>query len=89
MVSRLPEGGRRLAGRSRSGGEARDDPGSVDFVVLGRGTEEDLIAQVGDQPAEFGHLPGDGDDAGQATVVPRDRELAALGVEGRGHATQG
>ncbi|GHD48801.1 hypothetical protein GCM10010317_026770 [Streptomyces mirabilis] len=81
-MGHCPESGRRLVGRSHSGGEAGDDPGSVDLPVLVGCREEGFVAQAGYQCAEFGDLPGDGDAVGRAVGVPGDRQLAALGIEG-------
>jgi hypothetical protein len=82
LVGHCPESGRRLAGRSHSGAEAGDDPRGADLSVRVGCTEEDLVAQVGYQLAEFGYLPGDGDAVGRAMRVCGDRQLAALGIEG-------
>ncbi|WP_329348915.1 hypothetical protein OG226_12145 [Streptomyces sp. NBC_01261] len=64
LVRHCSESGCRFAGRLYSGGETGDDPRSVGLLVLGDSPEEDLVAQVGYQLAEFGDLLGDGDAVG-------------------------
>ncbi|MFD4553573.1 hypothetical protein ACFWP5_04500 [Streptomyces sp. NPDC058469] len=64
LVGYCSESGCRFAGRPYSGGEARDDPRSAGLLTLGGSPEEDLVAQVGYQLAEFGDLFGDGDAVG-------------------------
>ncbi|MFD7130579.1 hypothetical protein [Streptomyces sp. NPDC059894] len=82
LVGDRPEGGGRLAGGAHSSSEAGDDPGGVELVLLGCGTEEGLVAQIGDQLAEFGDLLSDGAHVGRAVAAPGNRELATLAVEG-------
>ncbi|MET7571251.1 hypothetical protein ABZT04_22515 [Streptomyces sp. NPDC005492] len=64
LVGYCSESGCRFAGRLHGGGEAGDDPRSVGLLVLGGSPEEDLVAQVGYQLAEFGDLFGDDDAVG-------------------------
>lgn len=75
------ESGCRFAGRLYSGGEAGDDPRRVGLLVLGDSPEEDLVAQVRYQLAEFGDLLGDGDAVRRTVKVSGARQFPALGVE--------
>ncbi|MFJ2135800.1 hypothetical protein ACIOMQ_34045 [Streptomyces sp. NPDC087845] len=81
LMGYCPERGCRFASGANGGGEAGDDPRTAGLLVLVDGAEEDLVAQTGDQRAEFGDLPGDGDAVRRAVRVSGDRELAALGIE--------
>jgi hypothetical protein len=88
LVGHCSESECRSAGRPYSGGEAGDDPRSVGLLVLGGSPEEDLVAQLGYQLAEFGDLLGDGDAVGRTVKVSEAWQFPALRVEDGGRGTQ-
>jgi hypothetical protein len=81
LVGYCPERGCGFAGRPYRGGEAGGDPCRVGFPVSGDSPEEDFVAQVGYQLAEFGDLLGDGDAVGRTVKVFGAWQFPALGVE--------
>ncbi|MFJ2158141.1 hypothetical protein [Streptomyces sp. NPDC087856] len=81
LVGYCPERGCRFAGRPYCGGEAGGGPCRVGFPVSGGSPEEDFVAQVGYQLAEFGDLLGDGDAVGRTAKVFGAWQFPALGVE--------
>lgn len=63
-VGHRSQGGSRFTCGLDGGSEVGDHPSGVGRLVLVGGTEEDLVAQVGDQLSEFGDLASDGDGDG-------------------------
>ncbi|TSB30411.1 hypothetical protein [Streptomyces benahoarensis] len=61
LMGHRPESGCCLARRPHRAGVAVDDPQRAGLPAMVGSTEENVVAQIGDQLAEFRNLPGDGD----------------------------